>query len=111
MMETLREMQAMKVELTLEEMREITEVLSQLLDEAGNDAEKAKEIVRADFAEMGKTLQKGHVIFWVIDTLVGLRAKRDEEKKLLRRGNANRSKRKITRIHSIPQPERESKRK
>ena len=32
-------------------------------------------------------------------------------KELLRRGNANRSKRKITRIHSIPQPERESKRK
>lgn len=101
----------MKVELTLEEMREITEVLSQVLDRAENDVEKAKEIVRADFAEMGKTLHQSHVIFWAIDTLAGLRAKRAEEKKLLRRGNANRSKRKITRIHSIPQPERESKRK
>ena len=70
----------MKVELTLEEMREITEVLSQVLDRAENDVEKAKEIVRADFAEMGKTLHQSHVIFWAIDTLAGLRAKRDGEK-------------------------------
>ena len=71
----------MKVELTLEEMREITEVLSQVLDRAENDVEKAKEIVRADFAEMGKTLHQIHVIFWAIDTLAGLRAERDGEKK------------------------------
>lgn len=71
----------MKVELTLEEMREITEVLSQVLDRAENDVEKAKEIVRADFAEMGKTLHQSHVIFWAIDTLAGLRAERDGEKK------------------------------
>lgn len=71
----------MKVEFTLEEMRQSTEALSQLLDEAGEDAEKAKEIVRADFAEMGKTLHQGHAIFWAIDTLAGLRAERDGEKK------------------------------
>lgn len=70
----------MKVELTLEEMREITEVLSQVLDRAENDVEKAKEIVRADFAEMGKTLHQSHVIFWAIDTLAGLRAERAEKK-------------------------------
>ena len=66
----------MKVEFTLEEMRQSTEALSQLLDEAGNDAEKAKDIVRADFAEMGKTLHQSHVIFWAIDTLAGLIAER-----------------------------------
>lgn len=103
----------MKVELTLEEMREITEVLSQVLDRAENDVEKAKEIVRADFAEMGKTLHQSYVIFWAIDTLAGLRAERDGEKKKSSCGaeTPTGANEKITRIHSIPQPERESKRK